>query len=118
MATLISMLTEDATWSMPPHSSWFRGHEAIREFLLRYPLTDRWQHRPTRANGQLAVACYIHDQAANRYLVHGIDVLTLRGEKVSAVTAFLTAEALKQPDTGGWVTGTELFSRFGLPAEP
>jgi RNA polymerase sigma-70 factor, ECF subfamily len=117
IGTLISMLTEDATWSMPPHATWYRGHEAIRQFLLRYPLTERWQHRPTRANGQLAVACFIHDPMRDRYRPACIDVLTLRGEKISAVTAFLAAETLKQPDTGSSITGAELFSCFGQPAE-
>lgn len=113
--TLISMLTEDATWSMPPLSSWFRGHEAIRQFLLRYPLTDQWRHRPLHANGQLALACYIYYPERDRYLPAGIDVLTLRGDKISAVIGFLAAETLKQPDTGGWITGAEMFSRFGQP---
>jgi hypothetical protein len=30
---------------------------AFREFLVRYPLTERWKHLPARANGQLAVGC-------------------------------------------------------------
>jgi RNA polymerase sigma-70 factor, ECF subfamily len=116
VGTLIAMLTEDATWSMPPHSRWYRGHEAIRQFLVRYPLSERWRHRPMLVNGQVALACYMWDQKRDRYLAAGIDVLTLRGEKISAVIGFLTAETLKQPDTGGWITGAEMFSRFGQPA--
>jgi len=58
--TLINMLTKDATWSMPPVPTWYRGHKAIREFLTRYPLTERWKHHPARANGQLAVGCYLN----------------------------------------------------------
>jgi RNA polymerase sigma-70 factor, ECF subfamily len=60
--TLVSMLTEDATWSMPPIPTWFHGHQPVREFLVRYPLAERWKHRPARANGQLAVGCYLFDQ--------------------------------------------------------
>jgi ketosteroid isomerase-like protein len=114
---LVSMLTQDATWSMPPVPTWFRGHEAIREFLVGYPLKQRWQHRPARANGQAAVACYLFDQARGGYLPAVIDVLTLAGEKIAAVTAFLAAETLP-PHSGAWITGTELFARFGLPATP
>jgi RNA polymerase sigma-70 factor, ECF subfamily len=114
--TLISMLTEDATWSMPPHPTWFRGHQAIREFLLRYPLTRRWKHRPAWANGQLALGCYLLEEAIGEYVPAVIDVLTLDGEKIAAVTAFLAAETLGAPYYGTWTSGAELFSRFGLPA--
>jgi RNA polymerase sigma-70 factor (ECF subfamily) len=112
---LISMLTADATWSMPPHATWFRGHEPIREFLLDYPLTQRWKHRPAQANCQLAVACYLHDPQRDRYVAACMDVLTLRGDKISAITGFLTAETM-EPDTG-WITGAKLFPLFGQPTE-
>jgi RNA polymerase sigma-70 factor (ECF subfamily) len=112
---LISLLTEDATWSMPPVPTWFRGHQAIREFLVRYPLTQRWKHRPTRASGQLAVGCYLFDQGKG-FTPAVIDVLTLEGEKIGAVTAFLAAETLP-PYSSAWLTGAELSARFGLPAK-
>ena len=114
--TLVSMLTEAATWSMPPLTAWYRGHQAIREFLVRYPLTARWRHRPTWASGQLAVGCYMRDQATGRYLPAVIDVLTLDGAKIAAVTAFLTPQALPPHQSGPWASGTEMFSLFGLPA--
>ena len=133
--TLISMLTQDASWSMPPVPTWYRGHQAVRQFLVSAPLTRRWRHVPASANGQLAVGCYLLDQARNRFMPAVIDVLTLDGAKIAAVTAFLTAEvsadlppAAPHPDPGcgdtsqaytrtAWITGTELFSRFGLPGE-
>jgi RNA polymerase sigma-70 factor (ECF subfamily) len=111
--TLISMLTEDATWSMPPLPTWYRGHQAVREFLVRYPLTEDWRHRPARANGQLAVGCYLRDGERDRYQPAVIDVLTLRGGQIAAVTAFL-APAPEEP-VAGWIPGPELFARFGLP---
>jgi RNA polymerase sigma-70 factor, ECF subfamily len=118
IATLIGMLTQDVTWSMPPVPTWYRGLESVREFLLRYPLTDRWKHRPTRANGQLAVAGYVYDAGSGGFVPAAIDVLTLEGDKIAAVTGFLTADLLSPENAGGWVTGAELFQRFGLPADP
>jgi RNA polymerase sigma-70 factor (ECF subfamily) len=115
--TLISMLTDEATWSMPPDPAFFRGHLAIRGFLASGPLRHRWRHRPTLANGQLAVGCYLLDQASGRYLPWVIDVLTLDDDKIAAVTAFLAAEAVEQPHSRALPAGTELFSRFGLPAQ-
>lgn len=115
---LVSMLTEDATWCMPPIPTWFRGHQAIRDFLVRYPLPERWKHHPTRANGQLAIGGYLFDQATNRYAPAVVDVLTLDGEKIAAVTGFMAAEPLGLAGCAAWVSGAELLHRFGLPAEP
>jgi RNA polymerase sigma-70 factor, ECF subfamily len=133
--TLISMLTEDASWSMPPVPTWYRGHQAVRQFLVSYPLTNRWRHVPASANGQLAVGCYLLDRATNRFLPAVMDVLTLDGPKIAAVTAFLAAElsaelppASGEPVRSGadgpgaqarptWLTGAQLFSRFDLPGE-
>ncbi len=40
------------------------------------------------------------------------------GGKIAAVTGFLTADLLGSEDAGGWITGAELFARFGVPADP
>ena len=116
--TLVGMLTQDVTWSMPPVPTWFQGVESVRDFLVRYPLTDRWKHRPVKANGQLAVAGYVYDEDDGSFIPAGIDVLTLDGDKIAAVTGFLTADLLGPPNAQGWVSGAELFQRFGLPADP
>jgi RNA polymerase sigma-70 factor, ECF subfamily len=114
--TLVSMLTEDATWSMPPTPSWFRGHEAVTDFLVRFPLAERWQHVPTSANGQLAVGCYLFNESTADYRPAVLDVVTLAGAQIAAVTGFQCAEALAPPPRpGDWVGGSELFTRFGLP---
>lgn len=114
--TLISMLTKDATWSMPPFPTWFTGLEVLRHWLARDPLSCRWKHLTTRANGQLAVAGYLGDEDAGRYAAHVIDVLTMDGGKIAAVTGFLVPSAA-DPDADARRAGEEVFSRFGLPAE-
>ncbi len=116
--TLIGMLTRDATWSMPPIPTWFAGHDRIREFLVRWPLTDQWQHVPVRANGQVAVACYILDPDRAGYIPGVIDVLTMAGEKIAAVTAFMTPDIFGRTASESELSGAELFARFGLPAAP
>jgi RNA polymerase sigma-70 factor, ECF subfamily len=115
--TLVSMLTEDVTWSMPPVPTWFQGLEAVREWLVRDPLSVRWRHRAARANGQLAAGCYLFDPGTGRYAAHVIDVLTLEGDRIAAVTGFLAADDLGRPDTGDPASAAEIFARFGLPAE-
>ena len=57
---------------------------------------------PTRANGQTAMAAYGLSDDGTRYVPVALDVLTLRGDPIAAVTAFRTPE---------------LFARFGLPDE-
>jgi RNA polymerase sigma-70 factor, ECF subfamily len=118
---LVGMLTQDVTWSMPPLPTWYRGLESVRDFLVRYPLTDRWKHRPARASGQLAVGCYVYDEDEGRFIPGAIDVLTLDADKpgkIAAVTGFLTADILGRESAGDWVSGADMFGRFGLPAHP
>jgi RNA polymerase sigma-70 factor (ECF subfamily) len=116
--TLISMLTDDATWCMPPISTWFAGHQSIREFLVRWPLTETWVHMPVGCNGQAAVACYLYEVDRDSFIPAVIDVLTMRGDKIAAVTAFLTPDVLGLPADETKLSGTELFARFGLPGRP
>jgi RNA polymerase sigma-70 factor, ECF subfamily len=98
---LVALLVEEATWSMPPIPTWYRGREAITGFLTEWPLRVRWRRLPARANGQLAVGCYLWDAAAGLYRAHVLDVLTLRGPRIEAVTGFLMPP--------------ERFPRYGLP---
>jgi len=113
--TLVSMLTEDAIWSMPPHPTWYHGVASIRDWLIRDPLSVRWRHLPTRANGQLAVGCYMLDRDKGDYAAGVIDVLTLDGDRIAEVTAFVTFGQVDLPG-GRQVTAAEVFGRFGLPA--
>jgi RNA polymerase sigma-70 factor (ECF subfamily) len=102
LGSIIAMLTADATWSMPPLPGWYQGHDAIAAFLTEGPFREEWRHVPTRTNGQVAVGCYRWDPAEGSFVASVLDVLTLRGESISDVTAFV------DPD---------VFERFGLPRE-
>ena len=106
--TLLGLLTQDATWCMPPYTDWFQGHQALRAWLVRDPLSMGWRHQLAQANGQLAVAGYLLDSESGRYLAHVIDVLTLDGDKIAAVTAFLPGDE----------AAAATFASFGLPPEP
>ncbi len=93
MRQVLALLTDDATWSMPPSPSCFRGHGAIADFLREGPLRDRWRHLPTWVSAQLAVACYAWDDDRGAYVGRAVDVLTVRGSRIAAVTAFVDAGA-------------------------
>jgi RNA polymerase sigma-70 factor (ECF subfamily) len=116
--TLLTMLSEDATWEMPPHPVWYRGRGPIRDFHADYVSTERWRHAATSANGQLAIGCYTFDESRDCYVASVLDVLTLHDGLITAVTAFITPEILGRDEelAGNYVSLVD-FSRFGLPLE-
>jgi RNA polymerase sigma-70 factor (ECF subfamily) len=88
---IMSLLADDATIAMPPRPSWYRGHEAIRAFLSRWPLSGerRWRLVATRANGQLAFVSY-GTPADGGAPAHALQVLTLTpGGAIEDITSFL-----------------------------
>ncbi|WP_212991221.1 RNA polymerase subunit sigma-70 [Actinoplanes auranticolor] len=88
--TIVALLTDDATYSMPPLPEWYRGRAAIRDFLLAGPLRHRWLFRPASANGQLAFGTYLWDEKRQAYVWAGLDVLRLDGRGIAEVVSFLT----------------------------
>src|SRR5262249_29157261 len=98
-----ALLTEDATFSMPPWSSWWRGRSTIagfaKEAMESCPPT---LGVPASANGQPAVAYYKLEPDTGIFRAAVIDVLTFDGALIADITAFIA------PD---------VFSRFGLPPE-
>jgi RNA polymerase sigma-70 factor (ECF subfamily) len=121
---VVAMLAEDAAWSMPPLASWFRGPD-VRDFLERGPLSGQWRWRrlATTANGQPAVGAYTWDEAEGCYLPFALDVITLDGDRIKEITAFITrAMAGRDPEYYARFPDQALdpvrnvFERFGLPA--
>jgi RNA polymerase sigma-70 factor, ECF subfamily len=86
---IVAMLVEDATFAMPPYPAWYRGRcDVAKSWLMPGGQPPRLRLVPTRACGQPAVAFYRLDRETGSYLPLAIDVLTLRGEGIAAVTAF------------------------------
>jgi RNA polymerase sigma-70 factor (ECF subfamily) len=111
---LLELLTEDASWSMPPLAGWYSGREALAAFLGAYVLPARWRHRTTGANGQLAVAGYLAGPSGH-FAPAALDVLELRGNKIASVTGFLVTDAVSPEGAAG--RPAALFDRFGLPSQ-
>jgi RNA polymerase sigma-70 factor (ECF subfamily) len=123
---VVGMLTEDAAWSMPPAATWYRG-ERVPDFLRVGPLSGawRWRHLPAHVNGQAAVGVYHWDEAAGTHLPFALDVLTLRGDRIAEVTAFIvrTTDLPDRDAFRAWPTqplderrAEAVFGRAGLPA--
>lgn len=89
---IVEMLADDARYSMPPLTEWYQGTAQVRDFLTSGPLAHRWRFLPTRANGQLAFGTYLYDASNGRFVPGGLDVLTIKGGRVSEVVSFLDAD--------------------------
>ena len=121
---VVSMLTEDVAWSMPPLASWYGGIEEVEVFLRAKPLSGewRWRHRPAIANGQLAVGTYTWMEGEKTHLPFSLDVIALKGDRIKEVTAFVVRPAdtpdgySRWPDRAADPRRVEaVFRRFGLP---
>jgi RNA polymerase sigma-70 factor, ECF subfamily len=123
---VVAMLTEDASFAMPPARSWYRGSEALTAFLGVGPLSGewRWRHTPVSASGQPALAFYSWDEAQGTYLPFALNVLTIRGGRISDVIAFIVRSTeSRDPETyRRWPDlpivperFVDFFERFGLP---
>jgi len=88
---IVALLTDDATFSMPPYVTWYRGRDRVAEsWLIPGERPEQLRYLATRANGQLAVAAYRLDPAAAAHVPIALDVMTLRGDRIADVTAFRT----------------------------
>ncbi len=100
--SVVALLTDDAWLTMPPEPHQYQGHGAIASFLHdRAILRDaRLRVVPTRANTQPAFGCYLPSPRAAIAHAYGLLVLTLEGDRVSAIT---------------WFSDTSVLAHFGLP---
>ncbi|WP_419995809.1 RNA polymerase subunit sigma-70 [Streptomyces boninensis] len=96
---LVALLTDDARLTMPPQPAEYRGPGPIARFLTSHQRQEL-KFLPTRANGQPALALYLPDPSAPLWRASGLTVLTLRGDRIHALTRF---------------GDQSLFARFGYP---
>ncbi len=87
---LVALLTEDATLTMPPEPLEFQGGAAIADFFTSFGWwrADMARLVPTRANGQPAFGYYLYDPMTSISRINGLVVLTLEGDRISAITRF------------------------------
>ena len=99
---VVALLTDDGRLTMPPQPFEYQGHAAIARFLRdRAAVRGRpLRLAPTRANGQPAFGCYLPDAEPAIARPYGMIVLTLAGDRISAIT---------------WFGETSVFPHFGLP---
>jgi RNA polymerase sigma-70 factor, ECF subfamily len=99
----------------------------IAGWATSWPMSGAWRWRALRttANGQPALGFYAWSAEDGSYRPFALNVLSLRGDRVSHVTAFIARSAEpgdrqafeRYPDEPVHAEKRgELFERFGLPA--
>ena len=89
---VVALLTDDAWFTMPPVTLEYQGPVAIAAFLRSIAAWHgprRYRLIPARANGQPAYGLYVTDGPAAAFSSHGLIVLTLEGDRISAITRFV-----------------------------
>jgi RNA polymerase sigma-70 factor (TIGR02960 family) len=85
---LIALLTADVFVSMPPIPFEYQGRDVVIGFCASlFGAGRRFGLVPTRANGQPAFGVYLRTPAGLRHGT-GLIVLTLRGDRICAMTRF------------------------------
>ncbi|MCC5580116.1 sigma-70 family RNA polymerase sigma factor [Microtetraspora sp. AC03309] len=103
--TLVSLLHEDATMSMPPFSWWLRGRAEIRRALLAAGRPCEGARLvPTVANGSPAFGQYRPSGPDGHFQPFALMVVELSGGLITETTTYLDAE--------------RMFPLFDLPATP
>jgi RNA polymerase sigma-70 factor, ECF subfamily len=98
---LVALMTDDVWVRMPPAPLEYQGRQLAARFFATVAFRQgrRYRLAPTRANRQPALALYLRDPLTGLAHASGLLVVTLAGERVSAITRF--------DDT--------VFPKFGLP---
>jgi RNA polymerase sigma-70 factor (ECF subfamily) len=99
---MVALLTDDAWLTMPPLPHAYQGHEAIGAFLRG---AEERRGAPmrliaTRANSQPAFGCYVSAPGGGAARPFALFVLTLEGDRISAMT---------------WFADSSILGQFGLP---
>jgi len=87
-----ALLAEDATFAMPPLTTWYTPRATIVTWARQSSLSGAWSWRAmlTSANAQPALAFYARDDASDRHLPFALCVLSLRPDGLLVdVTAFI-----------------------------
>jgi RNA polymerase sigma-70 factor (ECF subfamily) len=99
---LVSLLREDATFSMPPYSLWLQGPEPVRGWLTGPGAECRGSRLiPVQASASPAFAQYRPGTEEGTHQAWALIVLELDGDRIAGWNSFLDTETL--------------FPMFGLP---
>jgi RNA polymerase sigma-70 factor (ECF subfamily) len=98
---IVALMTDDVWVRMPPVPLEYQGRDLAGRFFatVAFRQSRRYRLVPTRANGQPAFGVYLRDPLTHVAHAFGLFVVTLTGDRVSAITRF----------------DNSVLARFGLP---
>ena len=104
VAAFAELLSEDASFSMPPQPTWVAGREDVMRYLTANgfgspEVIGELRLVPVRANRQPGAANYVREPGDTEFRAMALDVLRFEGGRLVEMTAF----------------PPELFAAFGLP---
>jgi RNA polymerase sigma-70 factor (TIGR02960 family) len=101
VAGIVALMTDDVWVRMPPLPLEYQGPALAGRFLttVAFRQDRRYRFVPARANGQPAYGVYLRDPLTQDAHAFGFFVITISGDRVSAVTRFENS----------------VLPRFGLP---
>ncbi len=100
ISAFVSLLHEDAMFSMPPHPMWLRGPDEVSKWLLGQGCGCRGSRLvPTTANGSAAFGSY-RAAGPGAWQPFALQVIETAGGRVTGIHNFLFPE---------------IFASFGLP---
>jgi RNA polymerase sigma-70 factor, ECF subfamily len=103
--SLVSLLHEDVTHSMPPYDLWLRGPAEVRRWMLGPGAKCRGSRMlATSANGSPAFGQYRPSGPGGSHQPFSLQILEISGGRITGLNFFL--------DTA------RLFPLFGLPSTP
>jgi RNA polymerase sigma-70 factor (ECF subfamily) len=121
-----NLLVSDASFAMPPLATWYSPRDSIVSWARQFALSGAWHWKTVlvHANAQPALGFYSWDAESAAYLPFALNVLSLRGELISDVTAFIV-RAISAPEPDAYTRFPEqpmderqlvgTFERFDLP---
>ncbi len=103
---IISLLTEETTFAMPPLPLWLQGRTAIRDFIATSLLGSKtglqWRLKSIRASGGFGFAWYGQSEPGQNYQANTIQLISIVDKGITEIVSFLDPS---------------LFRFFDLPAD-
>ena len=90
VAGIVALMAEDARLRMPPVPLEYQGRELAGRFFADVAFRQGRRYRlvPSRTNGQPAFGVYLRDPVTDIAHAFGLFVITLSGDRISAITRF------------------------------
>jgi len=100
----VSLLKEEAIYSMPPWRQWYAGRDSIANFFgTAWKFYQGFRMVPIAANTQPAFALYTRSSEPGVWTAHSLQVLSVRDDRISQLTLFMKP------------LSPQLFPAFKLP---